>query len=457
MRSAKAKGRRPQPQSPIPSGQKASQLSRCGGPWLQSRPKAEYEDEFWALARFARLNRLSMIDAFRICHAPSLDSPKQADGSNPTHPKELFRPRYLWRDREVRFCPICAECGWMPDLFSLPVLVTCPIHHAQLTSDCCVCGSSLSAAKLRSSSHPFLCHFCNESWFGASLDLGAEMGDEWPPDHPGGISRMAMVDETMQRLQKLCLQEPVSYDTSPRRKRSDFSSSLWAFASGTEPQAQEILSAISCSAAAADVYALAFRVRSDTSRPRVRNAAAVRYRIRQYLQLRSELGAYFGAFPWPLHRAGRTRTAQPLIVSDETKFEMICAFGSWRRRFERQELSMDEVFQLRERLWDESVFLDSGVVDDDWIPYCIAEMFNALDKYNGWAPIRSRIRVRRSSVLATAAYPCAAEVRVISAGRWPFLDEIVKEHGCRLSVREVERLAEWSVGGSRRRTEETRV
>lgn len=450
MQTSRAKVRQPSRRALSLSDQSDSQSSQHSGPWLKSRPQAKYEDAFWPLARFGRLNRLSMSDAIRICHAPSVHIAQQEDRSLALRAGALFGPRYLWRNEEVRFCPICAECGWMPDLFSLPVLFTCPIHHAKLTSECCVCGNALKAREVRLSPFPFCCSYCKEPWFGASLSLAAAEGDEWPPDHAGGIFRMTLIDEAVQRLQNLRLTVSESYGFDPKRPRSELAGSLWGVTCGMRPEAQEILAAVTCGEAARDVYALAFRVQPATVFPRVGTIASVQLRIRQYLQLRSKLAAHFMTCSSLPDRASQPQTAQSTTVSVESALVMPFAFLRWRRQFERSAGAANEPFTLPTRIWDESFFHDSTVVDDDWIAYCIAEMFGALDGFSGLDWLYRRDSVRRNSVLASNWYPDCTEVRVIAAGRWPFLDELVIEYGLRISAPDLESLAEKACDEQRR-------
>jgi hypothetical protein len=159
------------------------------------------------------------------------------------------------------------------------------------------------------------------------------------------------------------------------------------------------------------------------------------------MQLRSKLGAYFMAGMSPQHQANKPPGSLSLTESSESEFHMPSSFMTWRHHFEGRAASVDRPFDLHSSVWDDSFFHEATVVDDDWIAYCLAEMFAALDERYGidWVGRRA---VRRESVLASARYPDDTEVRVISAGRWPFLDGIVKEYDLRLSAMDLERLAE---------------
>jgi hypothetical protein len=447
MRTAKAKsGRRQWRHSLSLSDRSEPRLSPYAGPWMQSRPRASYEDAFWPLARFARMNQLSMHDAFRICHAQPPGNSERGDARDTSdYLKNLFKPRYLWREKETRFCPICAESGWIPDLYSLPILISCPFHNAQLTSACCACGYALKASDVRTSPRPFLCRSCGLPWCGASHWREDEMSAEWPPEHEGGASRMAIVEKAALSLSNLRLTAPQSFNQRPRREGSEFILSLWGFACSLTTGTREPLAAITVGAALRNDYALAFRKRREVDQRFAVNDSMAQLRIKQYLQLRSEVGTHFGARSWPTGTRARKRrllrTVAPWLRGDEASMGL--AFMRWRGRFEGMQFRFlnDEAFKLRDDdIWDQRVFYKSTVVGDDWIPYCVISLFEELDGCLTNSSIDQFQPVRRECGLAGKELSCGTVIRVISEGRWPFLDDIVTAHALRVPSRDAWRL-----------------
>lgn len=416
--------------------QNQGQLSRYGARWLESRPKTAYEGDFWAIARFAQANHLRMKQAVDICK-PNSDCRPQWLDTWEVHRQvwEALTPRGRSYEDTIRFCPICAECGWVPWLYSLPVLVTCPIHNARLTNACCNCGYVLKTSTVDCVSHPFRCRSCRQPWSGAPTAPDRAAGTEWPPDHAGSVQRLAAIADADATLKKLRLSTPESFNYPWKRPSSEFPQSVWGFVCGMNPEMRPLLLALSGKAAVAEATALGFIWERGPNWSRV-NTATAEWRVDRYAMLRGAIGPHIrAAMLAECERTARSkrRSSDPSATDYSPSMQMLTAFMRWRGYFEGIDIASEAPFTYRRRMWDMTRFLESSVPNSDWLSYCLVVLFDELDKCHkqhfGWDPKL----VRRECGLAQIWLEGSATIRLYANGRWPFLDEIVDAHGLALS------------------------
>lgn len=409
-------------------------------PWAKGAPRSPYEDHFWELARFAAVNRLSMRDAFALRRREK-STGDDLDGQI-EHAQQLYKPRYLLNNGEVRYCPICAQYGWVPDLYSLPVVRHCPIHSVPLTTSCSSCGSPVKALHVGRSNFPFLCKSCGLPWCGAAFE-DADCDADWPPRNRAGKRRLEALDRAATRFAVSGFQPPPSFRRPTSRE--SFLSSVWDFIGRMAPDDAGTLSSISSSAEATSAYALSYKTEKwwDGVQGLIHDSEG-QARITEYLGLRNELGSAFGMrlqqgrkLTW-IRRGPAASRPRWMWSSAESQQ---AAFMRWRRRFEGLrsfEPAEDEIF-------DTSMFFRCPVATGDWLSFCVIELFKALDEAVGADEQRTSSKpVRRSCVLAQADLFNGTHVYVVSKGRWPQLDEVVQRHSLALAGPEVWQLLDRS-------------
>jgi hypothetical protein len=270
------------------------------------------------------------------------------------------------------------------------------------------------------------------------------MDSEWPPGHEGAAGRMAMIDKAATCLSNLHLTAPRSFEQRPRRDRSELISSLWGFACSLTPGARDALSAVTGGAAASNDYVLAFRRNLAFPRaPEVPREVA-HLRIQQYTRVRDEVARHVDASSCPELKAGEAWRPHSPKHARSLKGDARCmalAFIRWRQQFEGVDWMLNDRFKLRGgEIWNQSVFYASTGSSCDWLSYCIVSLVDAMDECLR-AGQGAAEAIRRECALAGMELMCGTVVRIISEGRWPFLDRIVDEYGLRLSGVDFQRMA----------------
>ncbi len=409
-------------------------------PWAKGAPRSAYEDHFWELARFASVNRLSMRDAFAL-RRPEISRDDDLLGEI-EQPQQLFRPRYMPNNGEIRYCPICAQYGWVPDLYSLAVIRHCPIHNTALTTSCSNCGSPVKALHVSRSNHPFLCQSCGHPWCGAPIG-DSDFEADWPPHDRAGARRLEVLDRAAARFAASGFHSPASF--IGRNSRGSFLSSVWKFIGSMAPEEAEALCSISSHAEATSAYALSYKTEKwwEWAQQLARDSEG-QARISEYLGLRNELAPLFGMrfqqgrkLTW-IRRGPVASRPRWMWTSAESQQ---AAFMRWRRGFE----GLRSVEPAKDEIFDTSSFFKRPVAAGDWLSYCVVRLFEALDESVGAdeSPALNK-PMRRSCVLASAELFNGTNVYLISQGRWPAIDEVVQRHGLALAGTEVWRLLETS-------------
>lgn len=416
-------------------------------PWLEGRPRGPYESAFWSLARFAHVNGLSMHRALNMRHTAAVRARDSADSSMiQNYPGRLLRPTHLWCSKYIRFCPLCAHCGWVPDLYSLPVLELCPFHGVPLAHECCACRQPVRAAAVRTSKRPFYCSTCKSPWSGAPPRQVLDLEDEWPPDDMDAMEQLAVVDRTYRRLVDMPFAPPRRGDLL-QRNRTEFIRALWGFARNLEPENTDALARATHSETISDAYAIGFR-RKWCSELFGTDTETARSRVEQYVELRGAARRQLADKVSRLEHAASPEA--PFLFSSAAAHQTIenvaASIAGWQARFEGPSGSAAGVVRAidaqitlddADRLWRYGFFVDE-IVTEDWRSYCLAKLFDSLDGYRGWQhELRSGCRLAQLTVHLD---DYAHEILVISEGCWPILDDYANAHRLRISPTEVEQL-----------------
>lgn len=132
------------------------------------------QSDIGAVLSFAFANSLSGSEALQFAYGKRGEAPPEflalsqtstalRRGSFREMPPELCA-------RHLRFCPACAECGYLPSAFAFVWLAVCPAHGMQLLTCCVSCGALCEYVDLFRSA-PFVCARCKRPWFGARPQL----------------------------------------------------------------------------------------------------------------------------------------------------------------------------------------------------------------------------------------------------------------------------------------------
>lgn len=81
-------------------------------------------------------------------------------------PKTLSSHRF-------RYCPVCAEYGYLPSAFMFAWMTTCPAHGVSLLSACMSCGVELDHKDLLRG-RAYICNLCHQPWCGAEPQEDAD-------------------------------------------------------------------------------------------------------------------------------------------------------------------------------------------------------------------------------------------------------------------------------------------
>lgn len=75
-----------------------------------------------------------------------------------------------WGSGLVRYCPVCAQGGYLPLDYDEESLTHCPLHVVKLRTDCDWCGRPCNEP-LVAGPAPYLCTACGRHWCGGPVDL----------------------------------------------------------------------------------------------------------------------------------------------------------------------------------------------------------------------------------------------------------------------------------------------